>query len=152
LHDVELHSFRLALHWAGTFWPKSTNQQLRSLALIFDKVILIPTKAGSMGDKILVVDDELLIRDVLTEHLTGQGYEVMQASSGEEAIGLARAPKFHVILMDMGMSGLDGMETYRRPKAEEITRHIPMIMMTEFSYDKEAVAEADIIEVLQSAL
>jgi two-component system cell cycle response regulator len=44
--------------------------------------------------------------------------------------------------MDIGMSGLDGMETCRRLKAEEITRHIPMIMMTEFSYDKEAVAEA----------
>jgi len=88
LHDVKLHSFRsfrsfrLALHWAGTFWPKSTNQQVRSLALKFDKVILIPTKDGSMGDKILVVDDELLIREVLTEYLTGQGYEVIQASSG----------------------------------------------------------------------
>jgi CheY-like chemotaxis protein len=35
-----------------------------------------------MGDKILVVDDELLIREVLTEYLTGQGYEVIQASSG----------------------------------------------------------------------
>ena len=35
-----------------------------------------------MGDKILVVEDELLIREVLTEHLTGQGYEVIQASSG----------------------------------------------------------------------
>jgi len=87
-HDVKLHSFRsfrsfrLALHWAGTFWPKSTNQQVRSLALKFDKVILIPTKDGSMGDKILVVDDELLIREVLTEYLTGQGYEVIQASSG----------------------------------------------------------------------
>ena len=44
--------------------------------------------------------------------------------------------------MDIGMSGLDGMETCRRLKAEEIKRHIPVIMMTEFSYDKEAVAEA----------
>jgi two-component system cell cycle response regulator len=35
--------------------------------------------------------------------------------------------------MDIGMSGLDGMETCRRLKAEEITRHIPIIMMTEFS-------------------
>jgi two-component system cell cycle response regulator len=95
-----------------------------------------------MGDKILVVDDELLIREVLTEHLTEQGYEVMQASSGEEAIELARAPKFHVILMDLSMSGLDGMETCRRLKAEEITRNIPVIMMTEFSYKKEAAVEA----------
>lgn len=95
-----------------------------------------------MGDKILVVEDELLVREVLTEHLTGQGYEVTQASSGEEAIESARATKFHVTLMDMCMSGLDGMETCRRPKAEEITRNIPVIMMTEFSYKKEAAAEA----------
>ena len=53
-----------------------------ALALEFDKVILIPTKNGYIGDKILVVDDELLIREVFTGHLTGQGYEVIRASSG----------------------------------------------------------------------
>ena len=88
LHDVKLHSFpsfrsfRLDLHWAGTFCPKSSNQHLGSLALKLDKVILIPIKNGYIGDKILVVDDELLIREVFTGHLTGQGYEVIRASSG----------------------------------------------------------------------
>ena len=95
-----------------------------------------------MGDKVLVVDDELLIREVLSEHLKGQGYEVIQASSGEEAIGLARNTQFNAILLDMGMPGIDGMETCRRLKAEEITRHIPVIMMTGFSYEKEAAVEA----------
>jgi len=89
-----------------------------------------------------VVDDELLIREVLSEHLKGQGYEVIQASSGEEAIGLARNTQFNAILLDMGMPGIDGMETCRRLKAEEITRHIPVIMMTGFSYEKEAAVEA----------
>ena len=95
-----------------------------------------------MGDKVLVVDDELLIREVLSEHLSGQGYEVIQASSGEEAIELARGTQFYAILLDMGMSGIDGMETCRRLKAEEITRQIPVIMMTGFSYEKEAAVEA----------
>jgi two-component system cell cycle response regulator len=95
-----------------------------------------------MGDKVLVVDDELLIREVLSEHLSGQGYEVIQASSGEEAIDLARNTQFNAILLDMGMPGIDGMETCRRLKAEEITRHIPVIMMTGFSYEKEAAVEA----------
>ena len=95
-----------------------------------------------MGDKVLVVDDELLIREVLSQHLSGQGYEVIQASGGEEAIDLARNTQFHVILLDMGMSGIDGMEACRRLKAEEITRHIPVIMMTGFSYEKDAALEA----------
>ena len=95
-----------------------------------------------MGDKVLVVDDELLIREVLSEHLSGQGYEVIQASGGEEAIDLARNTQFHVILLDMGTSGIDGMEACRRLKAEEITRHIPVIMMTGFSYEKDAALEA----------
>jgi len=95
-----------------------------------------------MGDKVLVVDDELLIREVLSEHLSGQGYEVIQASGGEEAIDLARNTQFHVILLDMGMSGIDGMEACRRLKAEEITRHIPVIMMTGFSYEKDAALKA----------
>ena len=95
-----------------------------------------------MGDKILVVDDELLIRNVLAEHLTGQGYEVIQASSGEEAIELASSTQPHVILMDIGMPGLNGIEACRRLKAEEKTRHIPVIMMTGFAYEKEAAVEA----------
>jgi len=67
---------------------------------------------------------------------------VIQASSGEEAIELARDTQFHAILLDMGMPGIDGMETCRRLKAEEITRSIPVIMMTGFSYEKEAAVEA----------
>ena len=95
-----------------------------------------------MADKVLVVDDDLHIRNVLTEHLTGQGCEVIQASSGEEAIELASSKQPHVVLMDIGMPGLNGIEACRRLKEEEKTCHIPVIMMTGFAYEKEAVIEA----------
>ena len=105
-------------------------------------MILALEKVDSMANKVLVVDDELLIRNVLAEHLTGQGCEVIQATSGEEAIELACSMQPHVILLDIGMPGLNGIEACRRLKAEEKTRHIPVVMMTGFAYEKEAAIEA----------
>ena len=74
-----------------------------------------------MADKVLVVDDDLLIRNVLAEHLTGQGCEVIQASSGEEAIELASSTQPHVILMDIAMPGLNGIEACRRRRKKHAT-------------------------------
>jgi DNA-binding response OmpR family regulator len=95
-----------------------------------------------MGDRVLVVDDEPLVRDVLTTQLTTQEYEVVQATNGEESIELASSTQPHVILMDMGLPGLDGIEACRRLKANKKTRHIPVIMMTGFVYEKEVAIEA----------
>jgi CheY-like chemotaxis protein len=53
-----------------------------------------------MADKVLVVDDELEIRDVLSKFLTEEGYEVIEASNGEEAIELAERENPQVILLD----------------------------------------------------
>lgn len=83
-----------------------------------------------MADKILVVDDELEIRNLLTDYLTGEGYDVIQASNGEEALELAEKEEPQVILLDIMMSGIDGIETCKRLKAEETTRSIPVIMAT----------------------
>ncbi|MCD4827956.1 MAG: response regulator [Candidatus Cloacimonetes bacterium] len=63
-----------------------------------------------MKADILVVDDELLLRDVLHDYLTRQGYTVALASSGEKAIELARKQKFHLALVDIKMSGVSGLE------------------------------------------
>jgi two-component system response regulator (stage 0 sporulation protein F) len=63
-----------------------------------------------MRDKILVVDDELEIRDLLTEVLTGEGYDVIQASNGMEALELVEKEEPQVILLDVMMPGIDGIE------------------------------------------
>ena len=83
-----------------------------------------------MGDKVLVVDDEWEIRDLLSQFLAEEGYEVILASNGEEAIELAERENPQVILLDIMMPGIDGIETCKRLKAEEKTRFIPVIMAT----------------------
>jgi DNA-binding response OmpR family regulator len=92
-----------------------------------------------MKEKVLVVDDEWEVRDVLSNFLTEKGYEVMLASNGEEAIELAEKESPHVILLDVKMPGIDGIETCSRLKEGEKTRSIPVIMITAFQ-DREIEA------------
>lgn len=67
--------------------------------------------------RVLVVDDELEMRKMVSEHLLENGYEVVQAADGEEA--LARMPEYrpNIVLLDLMMAGIGGMETLRRVKA-----------------------------------
>ena len=83
-----------------------------------------------MAEKILVVDDEWELRNLLTEFLTGEGYDVIQASNGEEALELAEKEEPQVILLDVKMPGIDGIEVCRSLKEEDKTRFIPIIMVT----------------------
>jgi two-component system cell cycle response regulator len=83
-----------------------------------------------MGKKVLVVDDELGIRDSLSEFLTEEGYEVILASHGEEALELAERENPQVILLDIMMPGIDGIATCKRLKENEKTRFIPVIVAT----------------------
>ncbi|MGD8705058.1 MAG: response regulator [Syntrophobacterales bacterium] len=101
-----------------------------------------------MADKILVVDDEREIRDLLQTSLSAEGYEVVVASNGEEAIGLAKTENPQVILLDIEIPGIDGIEMCKRLEADEKTRLIPIIMMTALGdRDVEAYLEgaADVI-------
>ena len=83
-----------------------------------------------MEHKILVVDDELEIRNLLSRFLVEGGYKVILASNGEEAIESAERENPQVILLDILMPGIDGIETCKRLKAKEETRFIPVIMAT----------------------
>ncbi|MCG6916398.1 MAG: response regulator, partial [Deltaproteobacteria bacterium] len=85
-----------------------------------------------MTEKILVVDDEKEIRDLLCIYLKEDGYEVISAANGQEAISLAQAELPQVILMDVKMPGIDGVETCKRLKEAERTKSIPVIMVTAY--------------------
>jgi CheY-like chemotaxis protein len=99
-------------------------------------------RRGTMSEKILVVDDEKEIRDLLSIYLQEDGYEVIAASDGQEAISMARAELPQVILMDVKMPGIDGVETCKRLKEEEKTKSIPIIMVTAYQdRDVEAYLE-----------
>jgi two-component system cell cycle response regulator len=94
-----------------------------------------------MGEKVLVVDDEFEIRDLLNEALKKEGYEVFLASAGEEAIELAKKETPHVILLDVRMPGIDGLEVCKRLKSEPKTQYIPIIMVTGYDGNKVAAIE-----------
>ncbi|MDP3921046.1 MAG: response regulator [Candidatus Omnitrophota bacterium] len=82
------------------------------------------------GKKILVADDQQEIRDVVIEVLKESGYEAVGAINGKDAVDKARAIKPHLILMDVTMPEMDGLEALQAIKSDETLKHIPVIMMT----------------------
>ena len=89
-----------------------------------------------MAEKILVADDEQEIRELLENFLTHQGYEVVLASDGNQALQLASEENPQVIILDVKMPGLDGLEVCKRLKEQEQTRLIPVIVITGFEDNK----------------
>ncbi len=80
--------------------------------------------------KIMVVDDSPTERHVLVDLLTRQGYRVVAAESGEEAIVMSKRELPDLILMDVVMPGMNGYQATRTISRAETTRHIPIIMCT----------------------
>ena len=66
--------------------------------------------------KVMVVDDESPIREVLTRYFRRRGFSVMQASSGKEAIEIFTQYRPHIVLLDILMPGLNGLETLKQLK------------------------------------
>ena len=89
-----------------------------------------------MGEKILVADDQQEIRHLLDHFLTGQGYEVVLAFDGNQALMLAVEEKPQLIILDIKMPGLDGLEVCKRLKEKEQTKLIPVIVITGFEDNK----------------
>jgi len=89
-----------------------------------------------MAEKILVADDEQEIRNLLDHFLKGQGYEVILASDGNEALKLASEKNPQVIILDIKMPGLDGLEVCKRLREKEQTKLIPVIVITGFEDNK----------------
>ena len=84
-----------------------------------------------MGNmKILVVDDEPDIVELVTYNLRKEGFDVSSASDGEEALAKIRKEKFDFIILDLMLPGIQGMEICRVLRNDPITRNIPIIMLT----------------------
>ncbi len=90
--------------------------------------------------RILVVDDEPQIRRVLRATLTGHGYEFSEARSGEEALEAIRASRFDLILLDVNMHGMGGLETCREIRAGS---EVAIIMLTVRDSEQDKVAALD---------
>lgn len=79
---------------------------------------------------ILVVDDEEDIRELVGFHLNREGFEVLFADSGEKAIDTAQAKLPNLLVLDLMLPGLDGLEVCKKLKSSSKTMHIPIIMLT----------------------
>jgi two-component system, cell cycle response regulator len=83
-----------------------------------------------MTARVLVVDDILANIKLLEARLMAEYFEVLTATSGEAAIEICNRERIDVVLLDVMMPGMDGFETCRRIKANKVTQHVPVIMVT----------------------
>jgi CheY-like chemotaxis protein len=79
---------------------------------------------------ILVVEDNEPSRDALCRRLERRGYTVLSAEDGERAVAMGQAALPDLILMDLGLPGIDGWEATRRLKGSDRTRRIPLIVLS----------------------
>ena len=92
------------------------------------------------GARILIVDDDPQIRRVMRTTLIAQGYEAADAKSGEEAIEKFREDKYDLVLLDMNMGGMDGVETCREIRAGS---DVAIVMLTVRDAEKDKIAALD---------
>jgi CheY-like chemotaxis protein len=79
---------------------------------------------------IMVVEDNELSRDALSRRLERRGYRIVVAVDGEEAIQLGRSEQPDLVLMDLGLPRVDGLEATRQLKADPTTQRIPIIVLS----------------------
>ncbi len=89
---------------------------------------------------ILVVDDEPQIRRVMRTSLTSEGYTILEARSGEEALETLRSERPDLVLLDINMPGISGLETCREIRSNS---DVPIIMLTVRNTEKDKVHALD---------
>jgi adenylate cyclase len=89
---------------------------------------------------ILIVDDEPINLDILQTRLAVHGYEILTATNGEEALATARTQQPDLILLDIMMPKVDGIDVCRRLKADASLPFMPIIMVTAKADSKDVVA------------
>ena len=80
--------------------------------------------------RVLVVDDEEDIRELCRVNLEFEGFEVVDASGGAEALELVARSRPDVVFLDLMMPGMDGWEVLRRLKEDDTTADIPVVLLT----------------------
>ena len=91
------------------------------------------------GEKILIVEDDPDIAEMISYNLGKEGYSIVLTDNGEDAV--ARAQKEHpaIIILDLMLPGMDGMEVCRTLKQADETRHMPIIMLSARSQETDKV-------------
>jgi len=105
------------------------------------ELVLGPGGAIVKRGKVLVIDDEPSIVELFTDYLSGQGFDVIAAGGGEEGLDRLRLDSPELILLDMRMPGLDGLETLKRIR--KVNVRVPVLMVSgndDIAAAKEAIA------------
>ncbi|MBI4972902.1 MAG: response regulator [Candidatus Omnitrophica bacterium] len=98
--------------------------------------------------KILLADDDADIRDIISGILQKEGFEVVLAKDGNEALDLTKANRPELVLLDYLMPGLNGIEVCAALKKDKETKSIPIIMMTAYASEKEGSLSAGAIDFI----
>ena len=98
-----------------------------------------------MPYRILVVDDEQDIRQLVALIVEASGYEVVQASNGREGLQAIAQQDFDLVILDIMMPEMDGWEVCRQIKSQERTKNIPVLILTVRSQPLDKVIGLEII-------
>ena len=99
------------------------------------------TRGMDMAYRILVADDETEIRDVLRLYLEKEGYEVVEAADGPEALRLLKQEKIDLAILDIMMPGLDGYRVLRNIREES---NLPVLMLSAKGSDSDKILGLDL--------
>jgi DNA-binding response OmpR family regulator len=87
--------------------------------------------------KLLIADDETSIRGLVRVTLEGEGFDIFEAADGEAAMRIARTKQPKLILLDVMMPRLDGLEVCRRLKGDPATKGIVIVLLTAMAQDSD---------------
>lgn len=91
------------------------------------------------GKTILLVDDDLTLREMYEERMKAEGFSIIQATNGEEALKKARESKPDVILLDIMMPKVNGFDVLKELKSDPEMKNIPVIVLTALIQDVDRV-------------
>lgn len=94
--------------------------------------------------KVLVVDDEVHIVELIKFNLEGNGYSVIEAYDGHKALEIAKKEDIDIVILDLMLPGIDGIEVCRRLRKDPATEKIPIIMLTAKSEETDKVLGLEI--------
>lgn len=89
--------------------------------------------------KILLVEDNPMNRDMLSRRLVRRGFEVVCSEDGESVAGILASESPALILMDISLPGIDGLETTRRVRADSKFKNIPIIALTAHAFQSDEI-------------
>ena len=102
------------------------------------------------GKRILIVDDEDSVRLTLAANLELEGFEILEAVDGQNALEVLGNEQVDLILSDIRMPQLGGVDLLRRVK--ELDQPVPVVLMTAYFYDKDHVIKRSRLEGLENVL